>query len=70
MIVGLFQMPYLIWQTLKICEEMTEMRLSLSFIVCFQVIQAGFRESLSRHEVSALLDYVQLKSNSYKMLTI
>ena len=34
------------------------MRISLSFIVCFQVIQAGFRESLSRHEVSALSDYV------------
>ena len=51
-------MPYLIWQTIEICEEIVEMRISLNFIVCFQVIQAGFRESLSRHEVSALSDYV------------
>ena len=59
-------MPYLIWRTVKICEEKAKMRISLSFIVCFQVIQAGFRESLSRHEVTALSDYV-LHQVSYSL---
>ena len=35
------------------------MRKSLSFIVCFQAIHAGLRESLVEHAVSALSDYVQ-----------
>ena len=66
MIVSICQMPYIIWRTLKICEEMAEMRIISSFIVCFQVIHAGFRESLSKHEVSALSDYV-LHQVSYSL---
>jgi len=35
------------------------MRMSLNFIICFRAIHAGFRESLIRHEVPVLSDYVQ-----------
>ena len=35
------------------------MRIFLSFIFCFQNIDAGFRDALGRHAVSALSDYAQ-----------
>ena len=35
------------------------MRIILSFIFCFQNIDAGFRDALGRHAVSALSDYAQ-----------
>ena len=35
------------------------MRIFLSFIFCFQNINAGLRDALGRHAVSALSDYAQ-----------
>jgi len=42
----------------KFCDERAEMK-SLSFIICFQTIHAGLRETLCKHAVTALSDYVQ-----------
>ena len=40
-------------------EGRVEMRIFLSFIFCFQNINAGLRDALGRHAVSALSDYAQ-----------
>ena len=45
------------------------MNISLSFIICFQTIHAGLRESLSKHAVSALSDYAQHQV-SYSLILI
>ena len=40
------------------------MRIFLSFILCFQNIDAAFRDALGRHAVSALSDYAQHRVNT------
>ena len=45
------------------------MKIIFCFIICFQTIQAGLREALSKHAVSALTDYVQHQV-SYSLIHI